>query len=200
MPAVNFNARLHVSPIRTEPEGNEGAATQILDHMRLFAQETKDGRLVVLHDAALHRGFPPTGPNIPAIQLLQEQGIAYDTATIQVLARWSPMFLVCSQPAFDSKNHTLNGHFLSGKFVQHLECGSAILTQACGHAMSPTATPSLSSHHPRVQDACESPQHAVQPQLSESEASFHSRKWGCCSLPSRARVPLRCSSQHFLRP
>ncbi|MEW5303326.1 MAG: hypothetical protein WDW36_006030 [Sanguina aurantia] len=56
---------------------------QCFPYVEVDIQETKDGRLVVLHDAALHRGFPPTGPNIPAIQLLQEQGIAYDTATIQ---------------------------------------------------------------------------------------------------------------------
>lgn len=76
---------LHVSPIRMKLKRgwHSHLKPQI---MCLFAQETKDGRLVILHDAALHRGFPPTGPNLPAIQLLQEQGISYDTATIQVLA------------------------------------------------------------------------------------------------------------------
>jgi hypothetical protein len=49
-------------------------------------QETRDGELVVFHDANLLRAFPLAGPNVPAFEQLASQGIQRDKASPQVCA------------------------------------------------------------------------------------------------------------------
>jgi len=48
-------------------------------------QETKDGQLVLFHDAQLGRAIPDTGPNVTALQALRNQGIDVETVTVQEL-------------------------------------------------------------------------------------------------------------------
>eukprot|EP00775_Hariotina_reticulata_P012603 gene12603-12734_t len=56
-----------------------------LHYIEVDVQETRDGELVVFHDAGLSRAFPYTGPNVAAFQKLQLEGHKRDTALVKEL-------------------------------------------------------------------------------------------------------------------
>ncbi len=159
----------------------------------LCLQETRDGELVVFHDAHLLRAFPLVGPNMPAFEKLTAAGIQREKATPQV--RWFHMLLVPKAA-------------LSGSRAEHmLACATQLQQGSTRAPASDNSTASTISLAVQCWCVLHRPQHTLQgphanvvslPCLRTCPCSSCSRctwrdapgcrcpRWPPCSLPARA--------------